>query len=164
MLAVIGIDGPSWFNDPDWIKNGIVIMMLWSIGGTVIILFAALRNVPVELYEAAKIDGASAWRQFLNVTLPMISGALFFVFIINTISSLQLFAEVYTIFFGQQQGQSASGETAALFYVIYLFRQAFEFFNMGYASALAWLLFVVIGIITFVQFRLSSRFVYYENQ
>ena len=164
MLALIGIDGPSWFNDPDWIKNGIVIMMLWSIGGTVIILFAALRNVPVELYEAAKIDGASAWRQFLNVTLPMISGALFFVFIINTISSLQLFAEVYTIFFGQQQGQSASGETSALFYVIYLFRQAFEFFNMGYASALAWLLFVVIGIITFIQFRLSSRFVYYENQ
>jgi multiple sugar transport system permease protein len=164
MLATVGIDGPSWFNDPDWIKNGIVIMMLWSIGGTVIILFAALRNVPVELYEAARIDGASAWRQFLNITLPMISGALFFVFIINTISSLQLFAEVYTIFFGQQQGQSASGETSALFYVIYLFRQAFEFFNMGYASALAWLLFIVIGIITFIQFRLSSRFVYYENQ
>jgi multiple sugar transport system permease protein len=94
----------------------------------------------------------------------MISGALFFVVIINTIASLQLFSEVYTIFFGQQQGQSASGESAALFYVVYLFRQAFEFFNMGYASALAWLLFVVIGIITFIQFRLSSRYVYYENE
>lgn len=164
ILGLVGIDGPSWFNDPDWIKNGIVLMMLWSIGGTVIILFAALRNVPVELYEAARIDGANAWRQFINVTLPMISGALFFVVIINTIASLQLFSEVYTIFFGQQQGQSASGETAALFYVVYLFRQAFEFFNMGYASALAWLLFVVIGIITFIQFRLSSRYVYYENE
>jgi multiple sugar transport system permease protein len=164
MLGLVGIDGPSWFNDPDWIKNGIVIMMLWSIGGTVIILFAALRNVPAELYEAARIDGANTWRQFLNVTIPMISGALFFVVIINTIASLQLFSEVYTIFFGQQQGQSASGESAALFYVVYLFRQAFEFFNMGYASALAWLLFVVIGIITFVQFRLSSRYVYYENE
>jgi multiple sugar transport system permease protein len=164
VLGVFGIDGPSWFNDPDWIKNGIVIMMLWSIGGTVVILFAALRNVPIELYEAARMDGAGWWRQFLNVTVPMISGALFFVVIINTIASLQLFAEVYTIFFGQQAGQSASGESAALFYVIYLFRQAFEFFNMGYASALAWVLFVVIGIITFIQFRVGRSLVYYENQ
>jgi multiple sugar transport system permease protein len=163
-LGVFGIDGPSWFNDPAWIKNGIVIMMLWSIGGTVVILFAALRNVPPELYEAAKIDGAGAWKQFVNITVPMISGALFFVVIINTIASLQLFAEVYTIFFGQQQGQSASGESAALFYVIYLFRQAFEFFNMGYASALAWLLFVIIGIITLIQFRVSRRLVFYENE
>ena len=163
-LGLFGIDGPSWFNDPDWIKNGIVIMMLWSIGGTVVILFAALRNVPIELYEAARMDGAGWWRQFLNVTVPMISGALFFVVIINTIASLQLFAEVYTIFFGQQAGQSASGESAALFYVIYLFRQAFEFFNMGYASALAWVLFVVIGIITLIQFRVGRRLVYYENE
>jgi multiple sugar transport system permease protein len=163
-LGIFGIDGPSWFNDPAWIKNGIVLMMLWSIGGTVVILFAALRNVPPELYEAARIDGANSWKQFTNVTLPMISGALFFVVIINTIASLQLFSEVYTIFFGQQTGQSASGETAALFYVIYLFRQAFEFFNMGYASALAWLLFVVIGLITFIQFRVGNRFVYYENE
>jgi multiple sugar transport system permease protein len=163
-LGLFGIDGPSWFNDAAWIKNGIIIMMLWSIGGTVVILFAALRNVPPELYEAAKIDGAGSWRQFVNITVPMISSALFFVVIINTIASLQLFAEVYTIFFGQQQGQSASGETAALFYVIYLFRQAFEFFNMGYASALAWVLFVVIGIITFIQFRVSRKLVYYENE
>ena len=94
----------------------------------------------------------------------MISGALFFVVIINTIASLQLFSEVYTIFFGQQTGQSASGETAALFYVVYLFRQAFEFFNMGYASALAWVLFIVIGIITLIQFRVGRRLVYYENE
>jgi multiple sugar transport system permease protein len=164
LLSAFGIDGPSWFNDPAWIKNGIVLMMLWSIGGTVVILFAALRNVPVELYEAARIDGANAWRQFWHVTLPMISGALFFVVIINTVASLQLFSEVYTIFFGQQTGQSASGETAALFYVVYLFRQAFEFFNMGYASALGWVLFVIIGIITFVQFRVGDRLVYYESE
>ncbi|HET6380723.1 MAG TPA: sugar ABC transporter permease [candidate division Zixibacteria bacterium] len=162
-LAAIGIPGPSWLNDPAWIKNGIVLMMLWSIGGTVVILFAALRNVPVELYEAARIDGASAWRQFRHVTLPMISGALFFVLIINTVASLQLFSEVYTIFYGQQQGQTAGGDSA-LFYVVYLFRNAFEFFEMGYASALAWLLFAVIGLITFVQFRVSRRFVYYEGE
>ena len=162
-LGIVGIDGPSWLNDPDWIKNGIVLMMLWSIGGTVVIYFAALRNVPVELHEAARIDGAGPWRQFVHITVPMISGALFFTLIINTIASLQLFSEVYTMFFGQQQGQSAGGERAALFYVIYLFRNAFEFFRMGYASALAWLLFIVIGVITLIQFRLSRRFVYYEG-
>jgi multiple sugar transport system permease protein len=162
-LAAMGIVGPSWLNDPDWIKNGIVLMMLWSIGGTVVILFAAMRNVPADLYEAARIDGAGAWNQFRHVTLPMISGALFFTLIINTIASLQLFSEVYTIFYGQQQGQTAGGDSA-LFYVIYLFRNAFEFFEMGYASALAWLLFIIIGIITLAQFRLSKRFVYYEGE
>ena len=162
-LAAVGISGPSWLNDPDWIKNGIVLMMLWSVGGTVVILFAAMRNVPQDLYEAARIDGAGPWAQFRQVTLPMISGAIFFVLIINTVASLQLFSEVYTMFYGQQQGQTAGGDSA-LFYVIYLFRQAFEFFHMGYASAMGWLLFLVIGIITFFQFRLSKRFVYYEGE
>src|SRR5918997_658650 len=106
-LGIVGINGPSWLNDGDWVKNGIVIMMLWSIGGTVIIYFAALRNVPGELYEAAKIDGAGPWKQFLNVTVPMISGALFFTIVINTISSLQLFSEIYTMFYGTQQGVGA---------------------------------------------------------
>jgi multiple sugar transport system permease protein len=161
VLRFFGITGPSWLNDPAWLKNGIVLMMLWSIGGTVVILFAALRNVPAELHEAAQIDGANAFQRFRNVTLPLISGALFFTIIINTISSLQLFSEVYTIFGGQRQG--LVGSDAALFYVMYLFREAFETFRMGYASALAWLLFVIIGIITAIQFRLSKRFVYYEN-
>jgi multiple sugar transport system permease protein len=126
-----------------------------------VILFAALRNVPAELHEAAEIDGANTWHRFRNVTLPLISGALFFVIIINTIASIQLFSEVYTIFGGQRQG--AVGNDAALFYVMYLFREAFETFRMGYASALAWLLFVIVGIITAIQFRLSKRFVYYEG-
>jgi multiple sugar transport system permease protein len=162
-LGIFGINGPSWLNDTAWVKNGIVLMMLWSIGGTVIIYFAALRNVPGELYEAAKIDGAGPWKQFLNVTVPMISGALFFTIVINTIYSLQLFSEVWTMFYGAQQGQGATGD-AALFYVIYLFRNAFEFFKMGYASALAWVLFIVIMLITLVQLRVSKRFVYYEGE
>jgi multiple sugar transport system permease protein len=163
-LGLFGIPGPSWLNDPDWVKNGIVLMMLWSIGGTVVIYFAALRNVPIELYEASKIDGANAWQRLWNITVPMISGALFFTLVINTIASLQLFSEVYTMFYGQQAGQGAGTERAALFYVIYLFRNAFEFFKMGYASALAWLLFAVILAITVVQLRLSKRFVYYEGE
>lgn len=162
-LGAVGLPTPSWLNDPAWVKNGIVIMMLWSIGGTVIIYFAALRNVPGELYEAARIDGANSFQQLLFVTVPMISGAIFFTVVINTIASLQLFSEVYTMFYGQQQGQGAGTERAALFYVIYLFRNAFEFFKMGYASALAWVLFIVILAITAVQIRLSKRFVYYEG-
>jgi multiple sugar transport system permease protein len=161
VLALFGITGPSWLNDPAWVKPGIVLMMLWSIGGTVIILFAALRNVPAELHEAAEIDGANTWQRFRNVTLPLISGALFFVIIVNTIASLQLFSEVYTIFGGQRQG-AASGDSA-LFYVVYLFQTAFGNFRMGYASALAWLLFLIVGVITLIQYRVGNRFVYYEN-
>jgi multiple sugar transport system permease protein len=160
-LRLFGIQGPSWLNDPKWVKNGIVIMTMWSIGGTVIIYFAALRNVPVELYEAARMDGASGWQRFRHVTLPMISGALFFTLIINTVHALQLFDSVYAIFFGQRTG---TPQDAALFYVIWVFRQAFEFFHMGYAAALSWVLFVVVGIITFFQFRFSRRFVYYEGE
>jgi multiple sugar transport system permease protein len=160
-LSLVGIAGPSWLNDPTWMKAGIVIMMLWSIGGTVIILFAALRNVPKELYEAARMDGASSWSTFRNITLPMISGPLFFCLIINTTATLQLFAEVYAMFFGARTG---GGNDAVLFYVIYVFRQAFEFFKMGYASALAWVLFLVIALITVIQFRVGRRFVYYEGE
>ncbi len=161
VLRSVGLPGPSWLNDPAWIKPGIILMMLWSVGSTVIIYFAALRNVPQVLYEAARVDGANAWQQFRTVTVPMISGAIFFTLIINTIASLQLFTEVYAMFFGSQQS-GAAGE-AALFYVIYLYRNAFEFFNMGYASAMAWLLFAVIGVITFVQVKTSKRWVYYEG-
>jgi multiple sugar transport system permease protein len=160
-LGLVGIDGPSWLTDPSWIKFGVIMMMAWTVGTTVVIFFAALQNVPRTLYEAAAIDGASAWGRFRNVTLPMISGTLFFLLVINTIASLQLFTEVYTVFFGAQP-TSASND-AALFYVVYLFQQGFEFFNMGYASALAWLLFIVIGVITAIQVRLSKRWVYYEQ-
>lgn len=161
-LRAVGLPAPSWLNDPAWIKPGIIMMMLWSVGTTVIIFYAALRNVPSTLYEAAMVDGASPWQRFRTVTVPMISGAIFFVLVINTIASLQLFTEVYAMFFGQQP--SGAGTKAALFYVIHLFNQAFQFFNMGYASALAWLLFLVIGVITAVQVTTSKRWVYYEGE
>jgi multiple sugar transport system permease protein len=160
-LSMLGIDGPGWTTDPAWIKPGIVLMGLWSVGGTVIILLAALRNVPKELYEAAAIDGANPWRKFAAITLPMISGTIFFAIIVNTIAALQIFTEVYTMYFGRMQ--SGAGSDAALFYVIYLFRQAFEFLNMGYASAMAWLLFVIILLLTGVQLYVSRRWVFYEG-
>jgi multiple sugar transport system permease protein len=117
--------------------------------------------VPRELYEAATVDGAGAVARFLSITVPFISGALFFTLIINTIAALQLFSEVYTMFFGRQV--SGASERSALFYVIYIFRNAFEFKKMGYAAALAWLLFIVIVIISIIQVRASRRFVYYAG-
>ena len=162
MLGLVGIQGPAWTTDPSWIKPGIVLMSLWTLGSTTIIYLAALNNVPRELYEAARLDGASAWRQFRHITVPMISGALFFTLIVNTIASLQLFAEVYTMYFGNRATQGSTTD-AALFYVVYLFQQAFQFLHMGFASAMAWLLFVIILAITVVQVRVGNRFVYYEG-
>ncbi|NRQ31068.1 sugar ABC transporter permease [Nonomuraea sp. NN258] len=162
-LGLFGVEGPHWTSDPDWILPGIVLMSLWNLGSTTIILFAALRDVPRELVEAARIDGAGRFRLFLHITLPMISPALFFVVIINTITSLQLFDQVYAMFFGNQLTQESSGD-AALFYVVYLFQQAFQFLRMGYASALAWGLFLVIALVTVVQWRVGNRLVHYEER
>ena len=112
--------------------------------------------------DAARVDGANFWYKTTRVTIPMISGALFFVFIINSIDALQSFTEAYTAFFGA--GNTTYSNDAALFYVIYLFQQAFEFLNMGYASAMAWLLFLLIMIVTAVQLIVSRRLVYYEGE
>ncbi|MEU4400256.1 carbohydrate ABC transporter permease [Micromonospora orduensis] len=163
-LGLIGIDGPSWTTDPNWVMPGIILMSLWSLGSTVIIYLAALQNVPRDLYEAAAIDGAGAWARFRAVTLPMISGALFFTLIVNTIASLQMFTEVYTMYFGNRETQNTFNSDAASFYVIHLFQEAFQFLHMGFASAMAWLLFAIILVITLVQVKLSNRFVYYEGE
>jgi len=162
VLGFFGIDGPNWTTDPSWVKPAIILTSLWSVGSSMIILLAALRNVPQELYDAARVDGANAWQRTVRITIPMISGALFFVVVINTIAAFQTFTEAYTAFFGS--GNTTYGNEAALFYVIYLFQQAFEFLNMGYASAMAWVLFVIILLITLVQLRVSRRLVYYEGE
>ncbi|MEV4810032.1 carbohydrate ABC transporter permease [Micromonospora avicenniae] len=163
-LALIGVEGPSWTTDPHWVMPGIVLMSLWSLGSTVIIYLAALQNVPCDLYEAASIDGAGGWARFRHVTLPMISGAIFFTLVVNTIASLQMFTEVYTMYFGNRETQNTFNSDAATFYVIRLFQEAFQFLHMGYASAMAWLLFLIIMVITLVQVKVSNRFVYYEGK
>jgi multiple sugar transport system permease protein len=163
VLGWMGVTGPSWTTDTHWVKPGLVLTSLWSVGSTVIIYFAALRNVPRELYEAAELDGVGRWNRFRHVTVPQISGTLFFTLIVNTIASLQTFTEAYTAFFGSANSQTYSND-AALFYVVYLFQQAFQYLHMGYASALAWLLFLVIVAITVVQTKVSKRFVHYEGE
>jgi multiple sugar transport system permease protein len=163
-LDTVGIPGPFWTTDPHWVKPGLVIMSFWAVGTNVIIYLAAIKSVPRHLYEAAAMDGASPWRRFRDITLPMISPALFFTLIVLTINSIQTFDEVYTAFFNQGvAGGSSGGPDAARFVVIYLFQQAFGFFHLGYASAIAWILFGIIAIVTAVQIVASRRFVYYEG-
>jgi len=161
-LLLIGVHGPNWTTDSAWIKPGLALTLLWGLGGTTVIYLAALQQVPPELYEAAALDGAGSWARFRRITLPMISGALFFTMIVLSIHALQMFDQAYTMFFGAQQNSTYAND-AALFYVVYLFQQAFGVLRMGYASALAWLLFAIIVAITSIQVRLSNRFVYYEG-
>jgi multiple sugar transport system permease protein len=161
VLSWVGITGPNWTTDPDWLKPSLAMVSLWSMGGTIVIYLAALKNVPPHLHEAAQLDGAGPVRRFFNVTLPMISGAVFFTVITNTIAALQMFDQAYTMFYGPQQKATASDES--LLFMVYLFQNAFQFFKMGFASAMAWVLFAIILVITVVQIRLGNRFVYYEG-
>ncbi len=159
-LAVIGIQGPQWLLDPNWVKPSIVLMGLWSVSGTMVILLAALKRVPIEMYESADVDGAPKFKQFFWITVPMISGQLFFCVIVQTIAALQVFDQAYLLFY---RDTTSSAPDAALFYGVYLFQQAFQQFNMGFAAALAWLLFVIILIITVVQIKVGNKLVFYEG-
>jgi len=159
-LAAIGIQGPQWLTDPAWVKPSIVLMTLWGVSGTMIIFLAALKNVPKDLYEVASLDGAGKVRQFFNITVPMISGTIFFNVLVLTIAALQVFDQAFLLFWRNQTNASPD---ASLFYAVYLFQQAFRNFNFGFAAAMAWLIFVIIMIITFIQVKFGNRFVYYEG-
>lgn len=160
-LRVLGISGPQWLVDPAWVKPSIVVMSLWTVSGTMVIFLAALKNVPRDLYEVASLDGAGPVRKFFSITLPMISGAMFFNVIILTINAFQVFDQAYLLFWRDQNNASPE---ASLFYAVYLFQQAFQQFNFGFAAAMAWLLFVILLILTFIQVRVGNRFVYYEGE
>jgi multiple sugar transport system permease protein len=145
---------PGWLIDPAWSKFAIVLMNLWSVGGMMLIFLAGLQNIPTQLYEAASIDGAGPMRRFFNVTLPMLSPTIFLNMIVATIGAFQVFAAAYIL--------TAGGpKQSTLFYAYYLFNRAFVYFNMGYASAMAWLLFVIILILTGIQIRYSRKWVHY---
>lgn len=159
-LRIFGIEGPQWLVDPAWIKPSIVLMTLWAVAGTMVIFLAALKNVPTELYEVASLDGAGPFRRFFSITIPMISGAMFFNVIVLSIAAFQVFDQAYVLFW---RDQSNSSPEASLFYAIYLFQQAFRQFDFGFAAAMAWLLFVIIMIVTVIQVRFGNRFVYYEG-
>ena len=156
-LAFFGIQGPLWLLDPNWSKPSMVIMSLWSIGGGRMLVFlAALQGIPQHLYEAVEIDGGGWWTKFRNITVPMISPIIFLWSILEVIFSLQVFVEAYIMTHGGPLNST-------LFYNLYLYNKAFDDFNMGYASALAWLLLLITLIITAIQFIVSKRWVYYEG-
>lgn len=157
VLSWVGLGPINWLYDPNWSKPAFIIMTLWLTGFQMIIFLAGLQGVPKELQEAAEIDGATAWRRFFSVTIPIISPIIFFNLIIGIIGSFQVFTSAFIMTDGGPQDST-------LFMVLYLYRNAFELFRMGYAAALAWLLFVIIMIFTGIQFFLANRWVYYEGK
>ena len=159
-LRKLGIPGPQWLVDPNWVKPSIVLMTLWGVSGTMVIFLAALKNVPRDLYEVAELDGAGPIRKFFSITVPQISGAIFFNTIVLTIAAFQVFDQVFLLFWRDQNNPSSD---ASLFYAVYLFQQAFRQFNFGFAAAMAWLLFVILLLLTFIQVKIGNRFVYYEG-
>ncbi|MGI8913611.1 MAG: carbohydrate ABC transporter permease [Chloroflexota bacterium] len=162
-LGLLHIPGPSWLLDANWVKPALVIFGIWGVGGTMVIYLAALQQVPKEMHEAAVVDGANPFQRFVSITIPMISGVLFFTLVLGSIGALQLFTQAYIIFpVDGSSTHEAGPQNSALFYVPNLFEQAFSYFHMGYASALAWILFIIIMIITLIQVRGSRRFVYTE--
>lgn len=162
-LAFLGLPEPGWLVDPAWSKPALILMGMWGVGGTMVIYLAALRDVPRELYEAAEIDGASWWRRTLSITLPMISPVLFYTLVVHTIGYFQYFTQAYVFSATGYGGQLAVGgpRNSTLFYALYLYLNAFRFFKMGMASAMAWILFMILIVATLLLFRSSSRWVYY---
>ena len=156
LLAQIGIKGPNWLFDESWVLPAFIIMSLWGIGGPMIVYLAALQGIPQHLYEAAELDGANALAKFWHVTIPMISPVIFFNLIMSIIGSFQTFTTAFIMTGG-------GPNNASLFYMLHLYRNAFSYFKMGYASALAWVLFLIILVFTLVIIKTSPAWVYYEG-
>jgi multiple sugar transport system permease protein len=156
-LALVGIQGPSWLMDRTWVLPSFAIMSFWTVGGSMVIYLAGLQGIPTMLYEAAEIDGASGVQRFIHVTFPMLSPVIFFQLVMGVINSFQIFTSAYIM-------TNGGPANASLFYMLYLYRQGFQFFNMGYASSLAWVLFLVILIMTLLIFKTATGWVYYEAE
>jgi len=154
-LSKIGITGPGWLTDEAWVKPTLVMSGVWQVGGTIVIFLAALQDVPKALYESAQIDGASAPVRLLNITIPMISPAIYFNLVMGIIGALQEFVRPFVMLGGSGPNRSA------LFYAINLYQNAFSYLNMGYACAMAWVLFVIIVLMTWGATALSRKHVYY---
>lgn len=155
VLNFFGIQGPAWLGDPKWAMPGIILVALWQVGTQVVIFLSGLQNVPPQFYEAAEIDGASSFKKHLYITIPLISPIFFFNLVIGIIQSFQVFDKVYIM--------TAGGPAnATIVYVMYLYEKAFTWLQMGYGSALAWILFFIIMMLTLIQFKFS-KWVYYEG-
>ncbi len=157
---------PLWFADPNLSKPSLVLLSLWAIGNTMVIFLAAMLDVPAQLYEAAEIEGAGGWAKFRHITLPTISPVIFFSLVIGVIFGFQYFTEAYVVSTSGSASEQASQtlgspDNSLMFYGTWLYQQGFGYFHMGYASALAWVLFLVIMVCTFVLIKTSKRWVHY---
>ena len=160
VLAKIGITGPNWMHDPSWSKPGLIMLGLWGMGGTIMIYLSGLQDVPTSLIEAAELDGANWWQRLWNITIPMVSPITLFNLVTGVIAAFQYFAQAYVVGGGDSLGQPLQ---STLFYSVYLYQSAFLFLKMGYASAMAWVLFIIILICTVLLFKISDRFTYYAG-
>jgi len=159
LLGGLGLPEVAWLWDPRWAKPSLIIMALWGFGTGMIIYLAGLQGVPTELYEAAQLDGANAFQRMIRITIPMITPVIFFNTVMGIIGSFQIFTTAYLV-----SGGTGAPANSTLFLVLYLYRKGFRFFEMGYAATIAWALFILVLIMTAIQFKLSRRWVYYEEE
>ncbi|MBV7328805.1 sugar ABC transporter permease [Chloroflexi bacterium TSY] len=157
LWQVFGIEGPDWFFSEAWVLPAFIIMSLWSVGGPMLIYLAGMQGVPTDLYEAADLDGANGVQKYIHITIPMITPVILFNMIMSIIGSFQVFVSAYVI----TQGGPNYG---SFFYVLYLYQNAFQYFRMGFASGLAWILFLIVLCFTLLTLRSSRSWVYYAGQ
>jgi len=158
-LAVFGLDGPSWVGDPDFALSTLIVLLMWQFGSPMIIFLAGLRQIPSELYDAAAVDGAGRWRRFLKITLPLLSPIIFFNLVLQIVTAFQAFTPAYIL-----SGGSGGPANSMLFYTLHLYNQGFRYLNMGYASAMAWTLVLVIALFTAANFFVSRYWVFYGDR
>ena len=156
LLSVVGIRGPSWLQDTSWSLWSLVFMSLWGIGNAIIIYLAGIKDIPRYLYEAATIDGANGLHRLRKITLPMLTPVIFFNLVMGIISSFQFFSEAYVM---TQGGPEQSTTT----YALYLFQRAWQFLDMGYACAMAWVVFLIVMVVTGLMFKYQSKWVHFGS-
>ncbi len=155
LLSFLGIKGPNWLGEPQWAKPALIITSVWGVGQATVIYLAGLQDVPIDLYEASELDGAPWWRKVWHVTLPMISPVIYFNMIMGIIGTLQIFAVPYIL---------NTPARSLYFYTMYLYDNAFRYLRMGYASAMAWILFILILLLTYVSTQISKKYIYYAGK
>jgi len=160
LLGYIGVQGPNWMSNPNWSKPGLILLGMWGMGSTIVIYLSGLQDVPTSLLEAAELDGASWWQRLWNITVPMVSPITLFNLITGVIAQFQYFAQAYVFRGFQALGYPLN---STLFYSVYLYQNGFLWLKMGYASAMAWVLFIIILICTILLLKVSERFTYYAG-
>jgi multiple sugar transport system permease protein len=164
ILYALGLPAPGWFRSADWSKPGLILMALWAgTGASMLIFLAGLKDIPQSLLEAAMIDGANAWRRLWHVTIPLLTPTIFFNLILSLIATFQVFGSVFVATSGGSGFSGAGPLNSLLMYMVLLYRNAFRFFNMGYAAAMALVMFIFLMLITLLVVRSSSLWVHYEG-